>query len=341
MIDPKNCLDLDSYNHELKKKYDQAKIFAETIDRCQRNILTIKHRLDKYKNNVEICNKLNSQLVSQQIIYGDCIVQLEDLKRETQHLKHGLEQARIKALKKFRSKPVLQNISNFKEGLVITEDTIGPESISSAAPHNFCLSGYVFTSNSVKENSWTQFSLNLTDSKCEIEDASSLPEVSKTDECLSPCLVEPLNIYRIQSDDCKVYSENLLSSGSLESNDIENTKTQHTETDCATTEITERVETNDFSKVTESSNICQSHRSIHSIEYSQTQLKKDESKEPCNKCEQTTRISLSDIDKSKQFFNESDGPQFIEFMKTIPLTGDEEIDEEIFNFYRNKFNNVS
>lgn len=32
-----------------------------------------------------------------------------------------------------------------------------------------------------------------------------------------------------------------------------------------------------------------------------------------------------------------DSVEFKEFMKTVPLTGDAEIDNEIYNFYRNKF----
>lgn len=38
-------------------------------------------------------------------------------------------------------------------------------------------------------------------------------------------------------------------------------------------------------------------------------------------------------------FENSDSIQFREFMKTIPLTGDKDVDEEILNFYRLKFQN--
>lgn len=54
-----------------------------------------------------------------------------------------------------------------------------------------------------------------------------------------------------------------------------------------------------------------------------------------------SQSSTENIINNKQFetfLRESDSPNFIEFMKTVPLTGDTEIDEEIFNFYRNKFN---
>lgn len=41
--------------------------------------------------------------------------------------------------------------------------------------------------------------------------------------------------------------------------------------------------------------------------------------------------SISDLTK------ETDSAEFKDFMKTVPLTGELEIDQEIFNFYRNKF----
>ncbi|XP_018324670.1 kinesin heavy chain-like isoform X2 [Agrilus planipennis] len=37
------------------------------------------------------------------------------------------------------------------------------------------------------------------------------------------------------------------------------------------------------------------------------------------------------------FFKDSDSKSFIEFIKTVPLTGDRDVDEEIVNFYRTKF----
>nr|XP_022918414.1 kinesin-like protein KIF6 [Onthophagus taurus] len=40
---------------------------------------------------------------------------------------------------------------------------------------------------------------------------------------------------------------------------------------------------------------------------------------------------------STSLIKTTDTPEFIEFMKTIPLTGDFEVDDEIFNFYRSKF----
>lgn len=55
-------------------------------------------------------------------------------------------------------------------------------------------------------------------------------------------------------------------------------------------------------------------------------LKKEEIEKPVveNQC------------KFNQIIN-SDSPEFSEFMGTVPLTGDADIDEEIINFYRNKF----
>lgn len=38
-----------------------------------------------------------------------------------------------------------------------------------------------------------------------------------------------------------------------------------------------------------------------------------------------------------KYFQINDSPEFMEFMKTISLTGEHEIDKEIFEFYRSKF----
>ncbi|KAG5895614.1 hypothetical protein JTB14_017723 [Gonioctena quinquepunctata] len=43
------------------------------------------------------------------------------------------------------------------------------------------------------------------------------------------------------------------------------------------------------------------------------------------------------ITTSSDYFEESDSSDFVEFMKTVPLTGDDDVDREIFSFYRSKF----
>lgn len=365
MIDPKNRSDLDKYNHELKKKYDLAKIFAETVDRCQKNILIIKHRIDSYKSNPGIFNKLSSQLISQQMIYGDCIVQLEDLKRETQHLKHGLEQAKIKALKKFRTqygnKPVLQNISNLSEEFGFTPDATRIEPASSAMQkHNFCLSGYVISSdNSLTENAWTKMMLN-TRSDFNV----SFTDTPEKDVHLSDLLKDTpemfrLNLGKVSDDSC---SENQSSHSTRSS------KSRKELTTCTKSSENCRGVTKDDKSVTTSGDeidneTCRSlnksnPKAPHSQD-SKTSSTNSTYRSHCTMCsdsikdnevtKNTQRVNnktaameqqTSAADKPKSFFKENDDTAFVEFMNAIPLTGDEEIDEEIFSFYRNKFNNV-
>ncbi|XP_045478661.1 kinesin-like protein KIF6 [Harmonia axyridis] len=49
--------------------------------------------------------------------------------------------------------------------------------------------------------------------------------------------------------------------------------------------------------------------------------------------------NLHKLGKTEEFLKESDSPHFKEFMKSVPLTGDKEVDEEIMSFYRSKFKN--
>lgn len=51
-----------------------------------------------------------------------------------------------------------------------------------------------------------------------------------------------------------------------------------------------------------------------------------------NKCD--SKDESNNFDKLK---HRDDRPEFLDFMRTIPLTGDVEVDDEIFNFYRSKF----
>lgn len=51
-----------------------------------------------------------------------------------------------------------------------------------------------------------------------------------------------------------------------------------------------------------------------------------------------TERSVDNYDLKRNLYQPTDSPAFMEFMKAVPLTGDFDIDEEIFKFYRSKFN---
>lgn len=275
MLNPKNRTEIDHYEHQLKKKYGQAKIFAETIDRCRENILAIRNKLSINKNNTDIFEMLNSQLISQQEIYGDCITQLEELKRETRHLRYGLEQAKIKALKKFRSHcnnaHVLQNISNINEKQNFTTQT-------------------EVTDRTEGEKSYFRFNNNNNLSNSEENNDALLTGLTKINENYT---------------DSSETIDKVLTNLELETSD---------------TEV----------------NLSPSKSVV--VDTDSTRSDDSHNRKKCDASDSVEKTS--DVAKTRNYFNENDGSEFIEFMKTIPLTGDEEIDEEIFNFYRNKFNNT-
>lgn len=104
--DPNNRMEIESYYHMLDKKYECAKIVATTIEECQKNIIKIRGKMELLggdARNFQEVNDLNCQLMFYQNIYRETIFQLQNLKNEIEHLKHGLRQAEIRTVRKFQS----------------------------------------------------------------------------------------------------------------------------------------------------------------------------------------------------------------------------------------------
>ncbi|KAJ8919562.1 hypothetical protein NQ315_002184, partial [Exocentrus adspersus] len=98
---PSNTKDLKYYNQNLQKKLQMAKVHADTIDQCQKNITCIRQQLQTCSNSITK-SKLLKELEGQQKIYSKSLDDLKTVKDETLHLQTGLKKAEIKLMRSFR-----------------------------------------------------------------------------------------------------------------------------------------------------------------------------------------------------------------------------------------------
>lgn len=102
LIDNQNKNEIDFYCKALKQKYEAAKGIATKIEECQKNITDIRKNLEHASNNYELYQELNSQIIEVQNVYRENLLQLQQIKSEIEMLKHGLKQAQIKVVQKFK-----------------------------------------------------------------------------------------------------------------------------------------------------------------------------------------------------------------------------------------------
>lgn len=92
--------ELQHFSKLLERKYAMAKHLADIIDQCQKNIVFIRGKLQTSSQYQQ--RTMNIELVNHQNVYRESLVKLRSLKNETGHLRHGLEQTKIKLIQKFR-----------------------------------------------------------------------------------------------------------------------------------------------------------------------------------------------------------------------------------------------
>lgn len=225
---PNNISELEEIIQQLNKKYGIAKTFAENIVQCQKNILAVRKALESNNCNGSIFEDLNSKLIFQQSTYREAILQLQNLRKETDHLKHGLQQVKIKLVQKFRDgirKEACEKLEREKE------------------------------KDALKESCRFNATVEVANEVQEIISSTIVDKPAVTINCNKP--------------------------GAAEGEEVP----EHT-----------------FPIPTE----------VHSNT------------------------------KENQYFGKflkiTDNAEFVDFMKTVPLTGDDEVDDEIFSFYRTKFN---
>lgn len=99
--DPKNRPQLDFYRNSIQEIYGIAKNLTTVIEECQNNILHIK---SKYKTCTDrvVAAEMDLELLNQQSIYRNSLTKLQELKKETEDFRRGMEQAKLNVLENFK-----------------------------------------------------------------------------------------------------------------------------------------------------------------------------------------------------------------------------------------------
>lgn len=365
LSNPKNRSEIESYYQMLGKKYECAKIVATTIEECQHNILKIRQRMETlggdYRNLQEV-NDLNCQLMFYQNIYRETILQLEKLKSEIEHLKHGLKQTEIKIVRKFKAE-FFDKTPETKSDLSCEDKVF--DVLKTAKVNDIWNNSYeknTQESNFSSMTSWMypQIYESVTNSKggYSFTDVSNpitlhskksiniMDSINSTDQKLNwvpkPNMTsndfKPRDNILVSSDSSLCITNYISDNSKLYTFQIDNSfgKSCQKITNCPRKEFNQNIPgssmmTNDrFEKVdTQTMNNYNilpndggnfSNMKIRSEDVDK--LKTDTNCQPVKDCEHSQ--------------------EFLDFMKTVPLTGDPDVDDEIYTFYRSKFKaNVS
>ncbi|GJQ64971.1 KIF6 [Trypoxylus dichotomus] len=303
----------------LSKKFEFAKNIVATVQKCQDNILNIRRKLKNKNNTADVNEKLRSYLLSQQNLYRDSLRQLGNLKSETDFLKESLKQAESKLL------------HSFKQEKGITEK--GDWQSISGSLYGSCLNLNEF--NGLVTSSKIDLDTKPTKIKgfpTKISNKKLIGAISST-VSKSNFLSEDLN-----KNFCNFYNspktnfDGLDDASSQEQSSLNRTNTLDGQQWCP-----------NYSR---HKAVCkQKSRKETLDELLETDSTQSHNPEKYEKIKKGIHKESSDLnDENKNFMKlrkPDDTAEFLNFMKTIPLTGDIEVDEEIFNFYRTKFSKKS
>ncbi|XP_018564789.1 kinesin-like protein KIF6 [Anoplophora glabripennis] len=423
--DPENGKDMEYYTQNLQKKLEIAKIYAETIDQCQKNITYIRQQLQSRTNNT-VKNKLIIELEEQQKIYSKSLDDLKMVKNETYHLQSGLKKAELKTMRIFKGWLERQQGLKLSKSL---DSTCSRDSDYSTNNSNcyLCRS----TQNMSRKVSSKDCACNVEEKKyvsvgcCNSvhaqQPANYWTDCWSENVCIGP-VCQPLvdqDQYCIHSANC--HRESIRKSHSNVFNNVRKSGVlHHSELLCDPETVLQFEKIAPLTKVCESCSVISHNKNWRSL----TSMREKESKtfccrvinsehqpgeryfrrnvsggetyeqksccecnnDPtfkslpnpteyeynnnpalqsfpsipeCNTCpfpsidddpdeeesqndeaaaeNEVGEGKYEENSKNSDLIKETDSMQFKEFMKTVPLTGDTEIDTEIFNFYRTKF----
>nr|CAD7424354.1 unnamed protein product [Timema monikensis] len=113
--DSKNNVEVNTYRMTLKTKYKDAKEVAGKIEVIREKIVNLRSILENPTSNSprssltdptftqeEFLQHIRTKLEKEQLCYKTQLVTLQNLKTETDHIKHGLEQAKIRYFNRFQ-----------------------------------------------------------------------------------------------------------------------------------------------------------------------------------------------------------------------------------------------
>ncbi|CAG9819513.1 unnamed protein product [Phaedon cochleariae] len=363
---PKNSETLSFYQTTLEKKLEMARIYAQAIKQCQKNISYIKLQLETSPCYSEK-SLLIQELHEQQEIYKKALVELKEIENETHHLQSGLKQEEFK-VKHFFNEWMKQNNpqSSIKHNLHSINNT--SQSISrndQFLSSNFSLPVY---QNQCPDRPVCSRQTYIHPICCEYPNEniagtySCRNQYHEEESCNFPyhMLPEPeRNSFFSSSQCCQ----------ELQPNNFENLA-GYQDTNCMGIISHDHCECSNLEPLKNTtcentiSNYCDEETSKHLL--SATEKEVCCGKQPemnigdnlsviCQTLPEVDRRNIEakntgmaiDIetpcveneikDSLEQFFIDTDSKEFKEFMKTVTLTGEPEIDEDIFNFYRTKF----
>lgn len=448
LIDNQNKKEIDFFCKALKQKYDAAKSIAKKIEECQINITDIRNNLEHASNNYELYKKLNSQIIDIQNIYRGNLLQLQEIKNEIEMLKHGLKQAQIKVVQKFKNwfgkkeSVALDLIGLEKTSIDVIDEKLHQKTDTLLETSYFTTinNNFEFPNAEVEEKSLGIFNQEKNIKTNDVstlnlkENVNDFPSTSKTSRnCIQNDRNENLQAFNDQikpyinyineirekdnidktitnksfsiennlSSDLKSFTNYLKTKSKFES--MKETTPNCEEAEEVLKHNLEKspsfssTQSNMDLELEEESFLTAKKSTTNKLEISKGNLKffADIVKEFKNPFANLTPKDIKEIktetlySKSKNFEEKSsvdvsfvskqhkqkiafvaydksqsdvkeksepenkpnenvtknsikpryyDTPEFVEFMKTIPLTGDKEVDEEIWCFYRNKFN---
>ncbi|XP_056648003.1 kinesin-like protein KIF6 isoform X3 [Diorhabda sublineata] len=352
---PEISSELIFYKNALEKQFREAKLCAETIENCQKQINFIKQQLDLPLSWIER-NQLIPELEKQQTIYKKTLMDIKNIQSETAHLQSGLKQAEVKSQHKF--KVWIQEWSNNKNPRNDFTDRNSKEIsyFSNASSDYKFLNNYLGTHeymdkirnmNTLNLNSFDNSNDFLNKHYCYNSDTETndVPSLSclKKDVYLKPNALSFISEHACCSTNCIHCCEHFNSDSTLpqsclapSSEDLVATKDSNGDKDISGDSVCRKESIPSI--ITLKSGGCTSDEDLFSIKKSLLSVKEDD--EIVGDHTYRKVAPEKDVDTYngiEKYLMETDTLEFREFMKSVALTGIDEIDNEIFCFYRSKF----
>ncbi|XP_044749830.1 kinesin-like protein KIF6 [Coccinella septempunctata] len=360
--------EIEDYRLKLKYTYEEAKSKTYVIEQCRQNIIILRTKMDQHRNS-KIKDRLVDELHRQQEVYRKTILELRNLEKKTNHLKCGLLQSEMKLRR--RGSPSNCTLENDFSIRAYEDD--GAPKINLDTSFNSLSAGSVLSRNRrycyedynrpEKENEVSEIAHSAHHQK---DLSSNGCAKSGTSHSFLQQLVD--GGIPLAKDQLGLFPKSEASIGADWSSDyIRNHPVCPLTSKRNNTRNIDRQlgnilkENNESYEVarsfgTEGNDLPGNHAEEKYSRNDKLSLGKNSewdsikcgNHQLCNipvvlRDSATSTIPSYEDELAKNteqagsLYRGSDSAQFKEFMKSVPLTGDKEVDEEILNFYRSKF----
>ncbi|KAK9870098.1 hypothetical protein WA026_006192 [Henosepilachna vigintioctopunctata] len=355
--------DIREYNKKLDRKYEEAKAIADIIERCKQNIINIRTQLEQYCTD-SVRNRINAELYHQQNLYRRSILSLREIEKETNHLKLGLLQVEVK-------------MGRTNSGQLRSANSAG---INTCTPRNYQITNprkideSQMTTDHQKSFRPNTYQITASDHHSKtvedefvVKNFNQAPEKEFDDRFNSFQIpYQILDISAAENKDeqatPKSFLQMLIDNDYAITNEIFQESSRNTSRDMTSChqDLASYRSFEDGMFSHNGENLTYLFQDVESISSNRTlgadldnlNDKKIQSPKIGEKSSDREIMRVELPEKSKvsskpepelltDLHKATDSAEFKEFIKSIPLTGDREVDEEIFNFYRSKFRNKS